>query len=486
MQGQDWTLGAGCPCRRYFKRVHDGSRIVYFPGQDPTDDFWEVTDTNGIKYRYGSRPDSRLSNRPTSGPGSGVTGKTFRWNLDEVEDPQGNSYRIEYMGGDTDLTPSTPSAPNGPLDQSWAAYLYPRRIRYSYHDGAAGSQTVRLVVLNWEGRNDFPTSYRSGFMIGKNQRLAAVDIGFDTNGDGQIGSGERIRRYALTYAGQTTLQNPDLPPFTRLDSIQRYGSDNLPFPQTASAPSLTPISTTFTYTENLVNGTKRSFQAAPSETYGNYGYIRAGQANRVELALDGRVVDQAVYDMNRDGILDLVTTSFNPNAINVEGEDWLISGTTACPARAEHLQEDRILGFFAWRVSDLIDMDGDGLPDRVVTQGDTGSPVKWCVFRNNGAGFDLPVEWIAPNAGVGFNTAISNYDHYEYPPIYQLPPTVAIASLLADLNGDGRPDYVSTPAPGMGPPPNTDTDWFAVALNHGAGFYPPVFWSHETPANVPS
>ncbi len=455
VRGPDWSGSA----QRYFKRIHDGSRILYYP---PPDDTWEVTDVQGMIYRYGSQPGSRLAKGPLAG---GLpTGPTFRWNLDEVEDPQGNAYRIEYEPLDTYDVPAPP--PGGGLE-TWQTWLYPRRIRYSYERVPSGispgSQTVRLIVLNWQLRGDScgatiasctaidrPTSYRSGFKVQKNWRLAEVDIGFDTNGNGVVvDPGERIRRYALTYSPKTSAADPDLPPFSRLDQIQRYGSDNLAFPRTAAAPSLPPLPTIFRYTE-----TTRSFQPeAQAEIEVPFDYTRGDQDH-----LFGNAVSvEGAWDMDGDGILDGVRSSpsgsFYIDTASGEGWSWSLD-SSLCDPRTLYLQEQT--GEFPeeWhdRISDLVDMDGDGLPDRVVRKDFD----HWCVWKNNGAGFDLSVQWTAPSLvwGLGRHN-LTPYGQFDIQTIF---------SLLADLNGDGRPDFV---APG------------AVSLNQDGGFDSSVSWSWD-------
>ena len=62
------------------------------------------------------------------------------------------------------------------------------------------------------------------------------------------------------------------------------------------------------------------------------------------------------------------------------------------------------------------------------------------MYHNNGSGFDAVQIWTSPEwhstygfDGTRFTNATNPYKNY---------PTMM--SLLADLNGDGRPDYIST------------------------------------------
>ncbi|MGH9023057.1 MAG: SpvB/TcaC N-terminal domain-containing protein, partial [Acidimicrobiia bacterium] len=483
VQGPDWN--GTTP--RYFKRIHDGTRILYLESQD----IWEVTDGSGITYRYGSRPESRLKNGPSG------TGSTFRWNLDEVEDPAGNSYRIEYEPLDTYTIPGG----------TWKTWLYPRRVRYSYHDGAFfGPQTVRLAVLRWQLRGDGcgatvgsclvgaypngpyptedrPTSYRSGFKVQKNWRLAEVDVGFDTSGNGDIEAGERIRRYALSYSPKTSGANPDLPPFSRLDSIQRYGSDDRPFPRTANAAThtLPPLPTTFTYTGNAVDvgadpDTTRSFQRGAHPF--PFNPIRGGLSNSV----DSSGTQYGMWDMNGDGILDWVAVGsgghlevFPGSSTGYDNDldfDGSLGFAPGCYPIEDYIEKSNLGGDgYEVQTAGLIDLNGDGLPDRVTTPNQaTFGLATWCWWKNNGLGFDDVQAWVAPS-WVEFprNGLQANTPGVESPPGSDAFRRHIFDSLLADVNGDGRPDFLTSNS---------------VALNNGSGFDSFQPWSKEERANV--
>ena len=110
-------------------------------------------------------------------------------------------------------------------------------------------------------------------------------------------------------------------------------------------------------------------------------------------------------------------------------------------------------GLFA----DLVDMDGDGLPDRGVTATNAGSP--WTCFvvqRNTGGGFAAPVQWTPmPSAGKSV-----------------LPAWCMINSMYTrflDINGDGIPDRVLDNPPAYTNTPNSLYNQFVIELNQGTG-----------------
>ncbi|HKC52715.1 MAG TPA: SpvB/TcaC N-terminal domain-containing protein, partial [Myxococcota bacterium] len=230
---------------RFHKQHADFSRIQYLPGSSPELSYWEVTRTDGTKMRYGSRAaaHSRLTIRPS------LTGKVFRWSLDEVIDARGNSYIVDYE--------CEPGGGPGGTCSGDISYVYPKRIKYSFRPGGGATPPAanrRLIVFNWDDRGypltssahediDRPTSYRSGYKVQIGRRLIGVAVGIDSSsGDGEIQSGEQIRRYVLTYAPKTTAASPNEAPFSKLVSIQRYGSNDVKFPSETN-----PRATQFEY-----------------------------------------------------------------------------------------------------------------------------------------------------------------------------------------------------------------------------------------------
>lgn len=136
---------------------------------------------------------------------------------------------------------------------------------------------------------------------------------------------------------------------------------------------------------------------------------------------------------------------------------------------------------------DLIDMNGDGLPDQVTT--DTNGHL--LVYLNMGTSFaPNPITWptggtavscigqsssAGLNFGVGFNDGIygfaggasadTSYNSTEFE--------------FADLNGDGLPDLVwNTPSSGL------NHQW-VVQFNTGSGFTAPVTWTGTANATIP-
>ena len=439
----------------FHPRNSDGSRIEYITGASP--EYWEVRTPDGTQYHYGSTSDSRHEVTQDS------VVHTFRWRLSKVIDPRGNSYEIEY---EDDLVNSD------------AVYIYPIRIRYSFHSSLASdhSQTKRMIEFRWAPRGsdqsenapffqldaDLPTSYRAGFAVQQRKRLRDVVVGIDTDGpepEGHlIGTDEQIRRYELSYFPKPTYGDEQWEPYSQLASIQRYGKDDTAFPS----------STDFDY-----NRPPRRFvgQDGASDPYrwegtAGFPYLRHTVEGHKGI---NHEVHASFHDMNGDGLQDRVW---------VDGSDWKVNfGTTdgltyplakfeatavpwGMPASATPCSSLYATGLTKeqspayQRRGDLIDMDGDGLPDRVV-----GELNKWCVYKNDGVSnaFSTGQEWNFESGTQGVPSYVSNTSgvslkddalgtrHYWWQ--------------LVDINGDGLPDL----ARNFG-------GYASVFLNNGSGF----------------
>jgi RHS repeat-associated protein len=114
----------------------------------------------------------------------------------------------------------------------------------------------------------------------------------------------------------------------------------------------------------------------------------------------------------------------------------------------------------------LQDINGDGLPDRVM-RADADGPAydHFNVQLNNGSGFDPVIRWngVYSYGGSGWWGAIRS----DYPDSSGR--SNALLD-LQDINGDGLPDRIMRANEGT-------WDHFNVQLNNGSGFDPPIRWS---------
>lgn len=159
-------------------------------------------------------------------------------------------------------------------------------------------------------------------------------------------------------------------------------------------------------------------------------------------------------------------------------EDWLnYSGSDPLDVAVKYQHRPLTGGYTADHAQrtirrGLVDMNGDGFPDRVEYQNhlQSGAPGMW-VHLNNGDGFDAPTLWYQSsreeqnciqwkhdqNVGSsesGMSSAFAN-----------------MQSMLLDMNGDGLPDKLDHMDYGA-----VDTPGIWVAINNGSGFDPKANW----------
>jgi RHS repeat-associated protein len=147
-----------------------------------------------------------------------------------------------------------------------------------------------------------------------------------------------------------------------------------------------------------------------------------------------------VYLNNGDGFDSNFMSWINPSA-------W---GTV----NGNYIRNEAVInGFSKGSSYDVIDMNGDGLPDRVVY--DKTSPYNtWTVYFNSGGGFGPSTDWSNPS---GINH-IETWDYSTVP---------CMGTGVIDMNGDGLPDRVVK---------NRSTGAWTVYFSTGSGFGPATSW----------
>ncbi len=452
---------------RFHLEQTDHRRILYHASTAEGTDYWEVTTPDGTRYLYGSRSAAN-SKLDGDAVGSPLANNTFRWALDKVVDPRGNWYEIDYAYE----TFAHPQPSGGPI--VYNMNNHPDVIRYSYHDSESAGRQRRIVDFQWDDmrgeafyNDDRPTSYRSGFKIQISERLTDIEVGTDANGNGAIDEGERIRRYQLLYNPKPFWGDPDsetLPPYSQLAAIQRYGRTD---------EDVFPSRTEFNYTRppRAYEG-NMTLWTYPTNTQG-VDFTRVeyylGPAGNHNIVSD-------LEDMNGDGFVDFVYwDSANENlwvaygpvveggSFADEETEWgfaqpVLWGTPDPPPSG--LKEVFTFGTqnnsFAegYTRTELIDIDGDGLPDWVSLEGPFPG---WNVARNLGNSFGDWEAW----GQVGVVE-----DRWRPACTEEGLPCQGdgggIVTTLVDVNGDGRPDLVT------GDVGDGDEVW--VLINNGHGF----------------
>jgi len=393
---------------------------------------WEVTDKSGVKMKLGQDDTSRIGPDPSSQSSTGV----FRWCLDWVEDPKTNYLVVSYQK---------------PSDSPGA--IYPSAIHYN-GQSSSGLDHNHHIYFNLETgpRPDPIYNYRGGFKSLTMRRLASIEVK-TSQMTGQV----LVRRYDFQYVQNSQTPNDPPEPRSRLESIKLYGSDY----GSANPLDLPPVRFTYQTHELGFQQTETvwpnpsAWGATKGNLIQNWGLGGGGTYTDVlDMNGDGRV-DRVVYDRwtpeyetwgvyfnnGQDGFAPLPGGEDQPNWSNPSAWDDkkgnYIRNTDVDPTSGYNL------GTFA----DVIDMDGDGLPDRVVYNKNCTSPYTdcpWTVYFNNGSGFvdsspppqeDVPnwenkSAWGPKNGNyIRSNKVVSGYNY-------------GTMTEVVDMNGDGLPDRV--------------------------------------------
>ncbi|MFO0983285.1 MAG: toxin TcdB middle/N-terminal domain-containing protein [Planctomycetota bacterium] len=374
------------------------------------DTHWIVRQKDGKALTFGHADDDSSEIRL---PGSTAT---FRWNLDEVVDPIGNSVRFAYD------------------DLDDPGVLYPASITYTYHDGVLIGG-ARSVEFEWENRPDVWSTFGAGFEQSYRHRLKAIHV--------KVG-GALVRRYQLTYDQDPTNGR------SRLVRIAQLGSDGV-----QSLPA-----TEFLYHDEVLG-----FDVAVAwpnvqgqgDTGPNWNAIAAGSGpmyvEMLDLDRDGRP-DRIMR--GRNNFIDWVWQRNNGSGFD---DARPLPGAWSPQPGSDFWDTFRAGG--AGLNVELADLDGDLLPDRIL-RGFQSPYLPWTVQWGGGGSLSPPVGWAA-------ETPVSN-DTWTAPRAYQSDGTQLTTHVdLRDLNGDGRADRLWI---GPGQP---HTSW-RVQWNAGGAFQPSVPW----------
>ena len=503
------------PDRFHLEQV-DHRRILYIPGSDS----WEVTNPDGTKFLYGARPEANSKLRNDGRPD--LPQATFRWSLDKVRDPRGNYYEVDYAY-ETFLHPQSEDGSPPPIEYNMNNH--PDVIRYSFWEcpvtdcGAAGespSRKRRIVDFQWEMRgeqdwnDDLPTSYRSGFKIQISERLSDIIVGTDENDDGQVASSERIRRYQFVYTEKPTsndLGTYDNPVFSQLEGIQRYGkTDADKFPK-ATDFAYKPITRGHVFGQSSVP-MEWELPTGPGIDWKYPGSIISDKGYAFDARFFGSSKISTLVDLNGDGFTDFVALIGNapiddyPNlppgglewwiaygplrpggsleaALNGEPNQWGFGTPERWKWRVNGVEGDNGPGYtinaeppydiyFGGVISrndqtgtaaDLVDVNGDGLLDYVIegvtflNLGDSA-----CSDQGNPVGcFEQTALRGPPKIeDVKLEGVFSQLDK--------------ILGTLADVNGDGLPDYVEAYIGNGNDTPDLTKNWAQVRFNDDGEF----------------
>lgn len=423
--------------------------------QRAADNSWVVVDRSGRTYTFGNVDSARVA---TSSPATLLSQSGSRceytavWALTRIEDPNHNTIEI-----------------------AWSRVfntLYPATIRWGANPNAGVPHVYVVRFLpEWRPDLDRIVSHRLGVEARLAWRIYEIDVELDAPGAGTV-----VRQYALQYeddnggyqsllaavgvTGRPTQHFAYAPgsgghqptaaviarPAGTYDRL-RVANDSFEVSQSVldmNGDGLldlvrsddAPASAWSVYF-GVVDDGAFGFAGAPVawQAPGNWTHLRNVAVNDASCPSGWSCTQSDTLDITGDGIPDHIDAS---NArtwkVNPGGgtPQWGFGAAINWPApNLRHVRRSKNGDTY----QDLVDMNGDGLPD-LVSSGGPGQngPFNWSVFLNTGAGFEstaLPA-WPAPVGTLG--------DHVPE----------GAGQVLIDFNGDGLPDIVRSGYAGAG------------------------------------
>ena len=317
--------------KQFYPRVEGSFSKIIRHGTEPSEYRWEVTDKNGIRYYYGGK--GSVDNNAIL---KDANGNIAHWALVEVRDLNDNFVKYNYViQADKGVSDS---------DASDGYQIYLDNITYTEHDTEEGKYSIEFIRdRDYDGttnRKDVRITANYGFKQVAADLLRKIDVKFGT---------EIIRSYELKYkdgAFYKTLLDSIIEldaanevftahGFDYYDDI-RQGSDYVAYTESNSDPLETMedyISGTFINPLDLFSDKSSAISGNQSYNIGTGMYVGVGLG----------------YNVASKGLT--LGGSFSYSQSNSNGQ------------------------------LSLIDINGDGLPDKVMLKGDDDFSKKKMVYR---------------------------------------------------------------------------------------------------------
>ncbi|HEX7102724.1 MAG TPA: SpvB/TcaC N-terminal domain-containing protein, partial [Nitrolancea sp.] len=309
----------------FHERVEGSFYRIKRYGDNPTNYFWVVTNQAGAQYLYGATLQQTSSGLAPVLDKSQVladaNGNIYKWPLLELADYSSNLTTYTYARVNDPITAADPNSPDG-------AQLYLANINYDgENDGSTTSPgpynvsfSLTQNLSDGTPRPDVLTDARGGFLMVTARLLSKITVSY---------SGQTIRSYDLSYT-QGEFNK------TLLQSITENGTDG------------SAVAThSFSYYDN-VHQSDGSYNGFSSATSWNTGSDSVDETTLQDAsALSGAVANS--YDGH-------IYLGFNP-------VDPTKEGSVGVSVNYNHIDSNDKLA--------LIDINGDGLPDKVFESGDT-------------------------------------------------------------------------------------------------------------------
>ncbi|HEX5749058.1 MAG TPA: SpvB/TcaC N-terminal domain-containing protein [Archangium sp.] len=405
-RAQGTTRMGGEDVKLFHPRIEGSFQRIVRHGNSPSNYWWEVTDRKGTRTFYGGTPETGRDSKACL---TDDAGNIFRWGLREVRDTHGNSVRFDY---DT-VTWTAPRQVPG-------RDLYLSSAHYTLREGET-TAPYRVVFLREpactsEGqtgcRPDLLVSGRGGFKQVTSERLRRIEVYYRQT---------LVRAWQLTY---------DQGPFgkSRLRQLTQFGVGNRPFPGNVHS---------FDYFDEVTE---------TSSIYRGFALVEPWNAG-AEKPDTGLVLPDGFYgsigQADASALGGSRTRSFGGHlytGISFGADKWLSVG-----AKVGRRADDS-----NGRVA-LVDVNGDGLADRVFRSGSGG----FYFNRNQSGPGGLPL-FATPALPVDGLPALSHErstmrlsvgpEAYVVPAQFHANMAFSSAeqdTYLSDVNADGFVDLVS-------------------------------------------
>lgn len=447
-------------------------------GFDRAANRWRVVDKSGTTFIFGNTMDARLGLDATAATTTGA------WLLSRTIDPFGNDVDYEYLLAPDAAATGLPVAIRygGNLDArldhifevrfSWAPKTYPKAPVSNYRGGFRSDLSRILLAIETLSPRGLVRRYNMNHEIDPaagHARLAAVSLdGFSLDGGNDVALPSTVFVYSPATPhdwplGSKSSRRAQATVFPSPGGFRDSGSnvdfDTFDIDGDAIADYVNAASNPST----VRRGGPGGFSTPTPWSW-------PASAKRVRKIDSGNDIVINVFDLTGDGLPDLVDARENACGTDT----WCVYLNTGngfaltpsfWPARGNRLRATTIDGTKV-RV-DLIDMNGDGLPDLVDASAYTNDDPHWNVYRNNGNGFALVPQRVFAIADSLTRSEIDGDRSF-------------ILHGLFDMNGDGLPDFVRADVDGLGSPLPLSRPHWNVHLHDGSGFEAaPTAWKVE-------
>lgn len=316
--------------RQFHQRIEGSFHQIIRHGNSPKNYFWEITDKQGVVNYYGGMPESGLNEDAIL---KDEFGNIAHWQLVRTQDPNGNLIEYEYeIVKDKGL-------PNGTIDGS---EIYPLAIYYNGHLKTRGDFSVHFKTdrqLGESKRKDIEINARLGFKRVSTDRLREIEVRYKE---------QTIRTYELNYIEGAFYK-------TLLSAVRELDSEGQLFYEYE-----------FDYYKDVLQGN----QYQPYEAVSNW-----------EVPKDNISADFIISTRSFDGDTDFFSDEATVLGSSASSGRTIGGSLTFGPFNpfdplAYISKKNTIGGHYSNTktegegISALIDINGDGLPDKVYRKND--------------------------------------------------------------------------------------------------------------------